>query len=87
MNGTYTPPAGIEPGIAPGVRRFGSWNRIGLATLIEREVRRFTGVWTQTLAGAAGHGGAVPGGLRAGHRPGAGAGDGRAFRSSWPPAS
>ncbi len=34
---------------APGARRFGRWNRIGLATLIGREVRRFTGVWTQTI--------------------------------------
>ena len=32
-----------------GARRFGRWNRIGLATLIEREVKRFTSVWTQTL--------------------------------------
>ena len=32
-----------------GARRFGRWNRVGLATLIEREVRRFTSVWTQTL--------------------------------------
>jgi ABC-2 type transport system permease protein len=32
-----------------GTRRFGRWNRVGLATLIEREVRRFTAVWTQTL--------------------------------------
>jgi ABC-2 type transport system permease protein len=32
-----------------GTRRFGRWNLVGLATLIVREVRRFTGVWTQTL--------------------------------------
>jgi ABC-2 type transport system permease protein len=32
-----------------GTRRFGRWNRVGLATLIEREVKRFTAVWTQTL--------------------------------------
>jgi ABC-2 type transport system permease protein len=32
-----------------GTRRFGRWNRVGLLTLIEREVRRFTAVWTQTL--------------------------------------
>ncbi len=35
--------------IPPGVRRFGTWNRIGLVTLVEREVRRFSGVWTQTV--------------------------------------
>lgn len=33
-----------------GVRRFGRVNWLGLATLTEREVRRFTNVWTQTLA-------------------------------------
>lgn len=32
-----------------GVRRFGHVNWLGLLTLIEREVRRFTTVWTQTL--------------------------------------
>ncbi len=32
-----------------GERRFGRWNWLGLRTLIEREVRRFTNVWTQTL--------------------------------------
>ncbi len=32
-----------------GVRRFGRVNWLGLATLIEREIRRFTTVWTQTL--------------------------------------
>jgi ABC-2 type transport system permease protein len=33
-----------------GVRRFGRTNWLGLWTLIQREVRRFTNVWTQTLA-------------------------------------
>lgn len=32
------------------MRRFGRVNWLGLATLTEREVRRFTNVWTQTLA-------------------------------------
>ncbi len=32
-----------------GVRRFGRVNWLGLATLAEREVRRFLAVWTQTL--------------------------------------
>ncbi|WP_299813722.1 ABC transporter permease [uncultured Jannaschia sp.] len=32
-----------------GVRRFGRVNWLGLQTLILREVRRFTTVWTQTL--------------------------------------
>jgi len=32
-----------------GVRRFGRVNWLGLWTLITREVRRFTAVWTQTL--------------------------------------
>lgn len=32
-----------------GVRRFGRWNHLGLATLIKREVMRFMAVWTQTL--------------------------------------
>lgn len=31
-------------------RRFGRFNTLGLWTLILREVRRFTNVWTQTLA-------------------------------------
>ncbi len=35
---------------AMGVRRFGRINWLGLATLTEREIRRFTNVWTQTLA-------------------------------------
>ncbi len=33
-----------------GVRRFGRVNWLGLATLIQREVKRFTAVWTQTIA-------------------------------------
>ncbi len=33
-----------------GVRRFGRINWLGLATLTMREIRRFTNVWTQTLA-------------------------------------
>ena len=33
-----------------GVRRFGRVNWLGLWTLMEREVRRFLAVWTQTLA-------------------------------------
>ena len=33
-----------------GVRRFGRVNWLGLATLAMREIRRFTNVWTQTLA-------------------------------------
>lgn len=33
-----------------GVRRFGRVNWLGMATLAEREMRRFMGVWTQTLA-------------------------------------
>nr|WP_319247559.1 ABC transporter permease [uncultured Celeribacter sp.] len=32
-----------------GVRRFGLVNWLGLYTLIEREILRFTAVWTQTL--------------------------------------
>jgi len=32
-----------------GMRRFGRINRLGLATLIEREVRRFMAVWLQTV--------------------------------------
>ncbi|WP_428928302.1 ABC transporter permease [Marinibacterium sp. SX1] len=32
-----------------GVRRFGRINWLGLETLIEREIRRFSAVWTQTL--------------------------------------
>ena len=34
---------------AMGVRRFGRINWMGLATLIEREIRRFMNVWTQTI--------------------------------------
>ncbi len=33
-----------------GIRRFGRVNWLGLWTLTAREVRRFTNVWTQTLA-------------------------------------
>jgi ABC-2 type transport system permease protein len=36
-------------GFAPGTRRFGRVNWLGLWTLCKREVLRFTGVWTQTL--------------------------------------
>ena len=32
-----------------GQRRFGRVNWLGLLTLMEREVRRFTSIWTQTL--------------------------------------
>ncbi len=33
-----------------GQRRFGRWNTLGMQTLAMREIRRFTNVWTQTLA-------------------------------------
>ena len=33
-----------------GERRFGRWNTLGVQTLAMREIRRFTNVWTQTLA-------------------------------------
>ena len=33
-----------------GVRRFGQVNWLGMATLAEREIRRFLAVWAQTLA-------------------------------------
>lgn len=33
-----------------GERRFGRWNTLGTLTLAQREIRRFTSVWTQTLA-------------------------------------
>ena len=33
-----------------GVRRFGRINRLGLWTLTVREIRRFTAVWSQTVA-------------------------------------
>ena len=39
----------MADGFGMGARRFGRWNRVGLTTLIEREVKRFTSVWTQTL--------------------------------------
>ena len=42
-----TPTEASPPGM--GVRRFGRVNWLGLATLTEREIRRFTNVWTQTL--------------------------------------
>ena len=35
--------------IAPGTRRFGRVNWLGLATLCRREIQRFLAVWTQTL--------------------------------------
>jgi ABC-2 type transport system permease protein len=38
-----------QHGHAQGVRRFGRWNTLGLYTLCEREILRFTVVWTQTL--------------------------------------
>ncbi|MEM9392881.1 MAG: ABC transporter permease [Pseudomonadota bacterium] len=34
-----------------GTRRFGRTNWLGVATLTEREIRRFMAVWTQTVAG------------------------------------
>ncbi|MCB1332517.1 MAG: ABC transporter permease [Roseivivax sp.] len=40
------PPVTAPP---PGTRRFGRFNWLGLATLIQREVLRFAVVWTQTL--------------------------------------
>ncbi|MCC1493765.1 ABC transporter permease [Cognatishimia sp. F0-27] len=36
-------------GFAPGDRRFGRVNWLGLYTLAAREIMRFTNVWTQTL--------------------------------------
>lgn len=38
-----------QAGAGPGVRRFGRVNWLGLATLIERECRRFLTVWGQTI--------------------------------------
>ena len=38
-----------EQGFAPGTRRFGRVNWLGLWTLCKREILRFAGVWTQTL--------------------------------------
>ena len=35
--------------VAPGMRRFGRVNWLGLYTLMSREVQRFLSVWTQTL--------------------------------------
>ncbi|WP_232823007.1 ABC transporter permease [Oceanibium sediminis] len=34
---------------AMGERRFGRFNALGLRTLVEREIRRFSNVWRQTL--------------------------------------
>ncbi len=49
---TFSTPPGAAPADsrAMGMRRFGRFNTLGLWTLILREVRRFTNVWTQTLA-------------------------------------
>lgn len=38
-----------ETGYQMGARRFGRMNWLGLYTLAQREVLRFTSVWTQTL--------------------------------------
>lgn len=39
-----------QPNIHPmGQRRFGRVNWLGMRTMIEREIRRFSNVWTQTL--------------------------------------
>lgn len=40
----------MESSTAMGERRFGRVNWLGLYTLVLREMRRFLGVWTQTLA-------------------------------------
>lgn len=40
---------GSEKHPAMGERRFGRTNWLGLATLVDREIRRFLSVWTQTL--------------------------------------
>jgi ABC-2 type transport system permease protein len=45
-----TAQAAPEARPAMGARRFGRVNWLGLSTLTGREVRRFTNVWTQTLA-------------------------------------
>jgi len=45
---TSADPVRGKPGM--GVKRFGRVNWLGLATLTGREMRRFTNVWTQTLA-------------------------------------
>lgn len=52
MENADKPPAraSAHGGAAMGVRRFGRVNWLGLATLTEREIRRFTNVWSQTLA-------------------------------------
>ena len=38
-----------QDGTEMGVRRFGRVNWLGLATLVEREIRRFMNVWSQTI--------------------------------------
>ena len=40
----------LPPLPAPGERRFGRFNTLGLQTLALREMRRFLAVWTQTIA-------------------------------------
>lgn len=40
-----------DPQTQMGVRRFGRWNWTGLATLAERECRRFMAIWAQTVMG------------------------------------
>lgn len=40
----------LPPLPAPGQRRFGRFNLLGLQTLALREMRRFLSVWTQTVA-------------------------------------
>jgi ABC-2 type transport system permease protein len=40
----------LPPLPAPGERRFGRFNWLGLQTLALREMRRFLAVWTQTIA-------------------------------------
>ena len=47
---THEPMQARPPGSRPmGQRRFGRVNWLGLQTLIEREVRRFLNVWSQTV--------------------------------------
>lgn len=41
----------MKPTPDMGTRRFGRVNWLGVATLAEREMRRFMAVWTQTVAG------------------------------------
>lgn len=45
-----TPSTTTRPMAPMGQRRFGRINGVGLATLAQREVRRFLAVWQQTLA-------------------------------------